>query len=181
MLHSPARFGLLVLACSLAGCGRAKEPASPESVQPGSMPMSPAPGYAAPPPPPAPEAPASTAAEREEAPTFHTLEQAEAALEQAQAELASVWPELGTGKSKAGPAAQAPARRSADEGKAESSAGANADASRCETACRAFSSLERAAGAVCRLAGDGTDRCTRARQLVASNQKRVSHCGCARP
>lgn len=50
---------------------------------------------------------------------------------------------------------------------------------RCPNACKAFASLERAADAVCRLAGETDNRCTRAKQLVKENKTRVSVCQCA--
>jgi hypothetical protein len=49
---------------------------------------------------------------------------------------------------------------------------------RCERACKAFSSLRRAADGVCRLAGDGDARCVRARGIVKDNEARVATCKC---
>jgi len=50
---------------------------------------------------------------------------------------------------------------------------------RCEQACKAFASLKRAADAVCRLAGDSHERCTRARSVVKKNEGRVQPCSCS--
>lgn len=48
----------------------------------------------------------------------------------------------------------------------------------CASLCRAFSSLQRAQVALCRLAGEGDPRCTEARRIVEDNAKRVARCGC---
>ncbi len=50
--------------------------------------------------------------------------------------------------------------------------------SKCERACRAFSSLERAADGICRIAGDDDARCGKARGVVNEHRPRVSACGC---
>jgi hypothetical protein len=52
------------------------------------------------------------------------------------------------------------------------------DSTGCLEVCKAFSSLERAADAICRLAGDDTRRCKKAREVVAENEPRISACGC---
>jgi len=49
----------------------------------------------------------------------------------------------------------------------------------CEDACRAFSSLTRAANAVCRLDGSSGAHCTRAKHVLADAQQRVASCSCA--
>jgi len=78
------------------------------------------------------------------------------------------------------PAAQArptsPPRTEAEapEDRAEKKA---ASETSCQLACRAFSSLERAADSVCRLAGPSDGRCTRAREIVTANTPRVASCG----
>ncbi|HEY3234234.1 MAG TPA: hypothetical protein VGJ84_05935, partial [Polyangiaceae bacterium] len=74
-------------------------------------------------------------------------------------------------------AAPAPARqRAAEEEGAPAESRRAADP--CETACQAFSSLERAGRAVCRLGGDASERCHKARKMVEDGRKRVSSCGC---
>jgi hypothetical protein len=51
--------------------------------------------------------------------------------------------------------------------------------SACGQTCRAFSSLRRAADAVCRLAPpEEQSRCTRAKGTVAEAERRVAGCGC---
>ena len=101
-----------------------------------------------------------------EPPPPDTLEQAEAELERARAEL-----ELATGSP---PAADRAARKS---GGAPAKAAKPATAS-CNNLCRSFSSLKRAASAVCRLAGDPSARCSRAKTLVDENERRIASCRC---
>jgi hypothetical protein len=48
----------------------------------------------------------------------------------------------------------------------------------CDTACRAFSSMTRAADAICRMTSDRDERCTSARKRVRSSAARIAHCGC---
>ncbi|MBI3200507.1 MAG: hypothetical protein HYZ29_03120 [Myxococcales bacterium] len=86
-----------------------------------------------------------------------SLPEAEKALDQAAADLN----ELVGGKAPAGGAA----RLSAGD-------------ARCPEACKAMSSLRRAAAAVCRLAGDATERCTRAKGIVKDAEARVAACKC---
>jgi len=184
--HAFAVTGLL----ALAACSRTAEPAtSAPAAAPEAAPS------AAPPPPaaeaaaPAPAAPSSLdldSAEEQRDEGFakpadrDELGQAVAELERARTELegafakASEKPKARPSTSASGEAAsrgddleQAPAR--ADKKSAESS---------CGTACRAFSSLGRAAGAVCRLAGEKDARCTHAHQVVADAEKRVAVCSC---
>lgn len=50
---------------------------------------------------------------------------------------------------------------------------------RCPDACKAFSSLKRAADAVCRLTSETDPRCTRAKDVVKESQARVDACKCA--
>jgi hypothetical protein len=189
MAQSSARFALFALVFYAAGCGRAKEAAPPESPQPGTPPpsvdseryASPPPAQAPAPPPAAESGPPTTMGAPEpkksqSAP--ETLAEAEAALTQARAELDSAWAELGRGGASA--PARAPAGRAADERETRASAGASKSESRCGNACRAFASLERAAGAVCRLAGDATERCARARKIREQSELRVTTCGCSR-
>ncbi len=88
--------------------------------------------------------------------SFTTVAEAEAALAQAKTELDTLL----------APAGKAVALSSGD--------------ARCDKACKAFSSLRRAANGVCRLAGDDTPRCDKARGTVSDNEKRVATCGCAK-
>lgn len=50
---------------------------------------------------------------------------------------------------------------------------------RCVRACGAFSSLERAAAGVCRLAGDSDPRCAKARSRVHHHKSKVAACSCS--
>jgi len=184
-------FALTALAF-VAACGRGLETApsapSTETAPAGSRAPTPPPAEAAPPAPAA--APFDTENEkgderREEAlqapAKRDELGEAVAELERARTELDSAL-------------APRAARPSATAGSG-ASRGADADASRapaapapkaekkssessCSTACRAFTSLGRAASAVCRLAGDKDARCTHAHDVLADAQKRVTVCGC---
>lgn len=51
----------------------------------------------------------------------------------------------------------------------------------CRAACQAFASLERAVEAICRLAGDPSERCERARRVRDEKSAQVAACECARP
>jgi hypothetical protein len=52
------------------------------------------------------------------------------------------------------------------------------ETSTCETPCRAIASMRRAVSTICRLAGEEDARCTNAREVLKSNEKRVASCGC---
>ena len=197
-MHSTASRILLGSVCViLSACGRAPEAAQPASTE-ADAPAESAPGaYASPPPPagqalPASPAPAeelapkkgaeSNDALRDDASELDTLEEAEAALARARAELETAWVGQSRARgegSRAPAAAPAPARRAAD--KEEKAASGAKPQPPCVHACRAFASLERAAAAVCRLAGDGNERCSRARQVVADSRARITVCSCPSP
>ncbi len=72
---------------------------------------------------------------------------------------------------------RAEARSSADDAAPASAPAKEQDV--CESACKAFSSLERASAAVCRLDSAGGPRCLRARQIREDASRRVASCGCA--
>lgn len=92
------------------------------------------------------------------------------------------------GARKEAPAAPAPAQ--ADRGgdavakdknkKAEAGNDDEAELSEspCAVACRALTSMKRAADAVCRLAGEGDARCADARKRVSESATRVASCAC---
>jgi type IV secretory pathway VirB10-like protein len=173
----------------VAACGKEVAPQAPRSES--------TPASAAPPPPPA-EAPAAVAP----APT--SLDEAEAQdkpREEALSapakrdELGEAVAELERARTELEGALSPRASRPAATAGAGASRGADADASRapaapapkaekkgsessCSTACRAFTSLDRAASAVCRLAGEKDARCTHAHDVLADAQKRVTVCGC---
>jgi hypothetical protein len=125
-------------------------------------------------------APKSKAA-RDEA-EFSTLEAAERALNQAKADLdrlalAEPSPVIGPNAA----ADRAAEKKESKPGRASSAAGAAAAPKAnalCEEACRAFSSLSRAASAVCRLDGSKGTHCSHAKQVLADAQQRVASCSC---
>lgn len=73
-----------------------------------------------------------------------------------------------------GPAPQKAAPRAQEKGK-DDEEGAPTP---CQTACRAFASMQRAAESVCRLAGESDARCDGAKKRVENAKARVAHCGC---
>ena len=105
---------------------------------------------------------------------------AQAELERARTELNDALSSGPPRRAKPSSPASAPAaasRGAADEAPAAKAEKKSAESS-CPTACRAFSSLKRAATAVCRLAGEKDDRCSHAHGVVADAEKRVTVCGC---
>lgn len=105
---------------------------------------------------------------------FKTLAEAERALNQAKSDLdrlalAQPTPSAARGKGEA---------EKKDSARAEGAA-SSAPSGLCENACKAFSSLSRAAGAVCRLDGSGGSHCTRAKRVLADSQQRVQSCACS--
>jgi hypothetical protein len=113
---------------------------------------------------------------------FSSLEQAERALNQAKADLdrlalAEPAPAIGRNSS----ADRAAEKKDGKPARAPSAAGAAAPAKAngvCEEACRAFSSLSRAASAVCRLDGASGTHCSHAKHVLADAQQRVASCSC---
>ena len=135
------------------------------------------------------------AAEEDGAGEPTTLADAEALLEKARTDLNRLALNEPVAPAAAGAAAPpsvqmapAPSPAPRDEARrAEKSASADAappapakEASSCETACKAFSSLTRASDAVCRLDTEGGKRCDRARQIREDASHRVASCGCAK-
>jgi hypothetical protein len=194
--------GLVVLlgaaALGLGACGHGKEaapatsaPAPPPPAEPAaeSESLTPPPAAA---PAPAQEAPSSTRVEEQQRASegnfaepprkkefgADDLRTAEADFERARNELDSA---LTARRARPAATAGAPgAGRAADKDDAAAAPKAEKKASEpgCATACRAFSSLGRAASAVCRIAGEKDARCTRAHGVVADAEKRVAACGC---
>jgi hypothetical protein len=160
----------------VVACGRAQDAAAPQ-----------APASEA-----APSSVAGSAAVPESEP--QTLAEAEALLDKARADLDRLaLNEAGSPlEATAGAAAPAPApppspaATRAEEKRADKAAADQAEApppkkeaSACETACKAFSSLERASNAVCRLDTEGSGkRCERAKQIREDAARRVSSCSC---
>lgn len=124
-----------------------------------------------------------------------TLAEAEALLERARGDferLALNEPAIPPPASAVGGVAPAPApapaapkaapraeTRAADKTETEAAPANSNQASTCETACKAFSSLSRASDAVCRLDATSGKRCERARQIQQDASRRVASCGCA--
>jgi hypothetical protein len=111
-------------------------------------------------------------------PEFPNLEAAERALDQAKTDLDRV------ALAQPSPAFRRDApteKRESEPGRARNAAGAATRSNTtpvCEEACRAFSSLTRAANAVCRLDGRTGTHCSRAKQVQADAQQRVASCSC---
>ncbi len=125
-------------------------------------------------------APATSLAPEEPAP--QTLAEAEASLEKARAELERLALDepsrAATGAATPAPAPAAESRR-AEEGADGRASTAKAD-TQCDAACRAYSSLNRASDAVCRLDAEGGKRCERARQIRDNASQRVASCACVK-
>ena len=162
------RLSLILLVGAQACAKRADEAAPSETAasqapMPGAAPME-SPAAEAPPPPPAPAAtPDSLEKKTEEkgglaAPEreYTNLAEAQKAFDESSQELDKLLGKLG---------AQGATPLAGGDG-------------RCPQACKAFASLERAGDAICRLAGDTNQRCTKAREVVKQNKARVSACGC---
>jgi hypothetical protein len=159
----------------LVACGRAPDAAAPQAPV----------GEAA------PSSVAGSAAEPEPEP--QTLAEAEALLDKARADLdrLALYAPGSPSEAAAETAAPAPApppspaATRAEEKRADKAADqaeappAKKEANSCETACKAFSSLERASDAVCRLDTEGGGkRCERAKQIREDAARRVSSCSC---
>lgn len=111
---------------------------------------------------------------------FSTLEAAEQALNQAKADLdrlALAEPAKELGRS-AGSSGSATEKKDRAAQPPKASAAAETAPNLCENACRAFSSLSRAASAVCRLDGKGGSHCAHAKRVLADSQLRVASCSC---
>lgn len=172
------RFGWLTVLVIAWGCAKAERAAEPapggQASPPPATPVAPAPPAAQTPATPSEDQPSTATSRRPQSATdedkrdgmekealrgVQTVDQAEAALKQAQTDLDSLL----------GPAAR---------GRKGGATALSAGDSRCPNACKAFGSLRRAADAVCRLAGDSDTRCARARTIVKDNESKLSACKC---
>ena len=182
-------MGWLLSACATQRSAEPAAPASAEDRAAGSSataaePASPV--QAAPPAAPAPQGldrPESDEATRDD--EFPDLEAAERALNQAKSDLdrlalAGPLPAVGRAGSADGSSASKAEKKDAKRPAPSAARAAEASSAPnvCENACRAFASLSRAAGAVCRLDGDNGAHCTHAKRVVADCQLRVSSCAC---
>ncbi len=53
-----------------------------------------------------------------------------------------------------------------------------ADENRCSSPCRALASMRRAVTVLCRMTGDGDNRCLDAKRTLAESEGRISPCSC---
>lgn len=182
-------LGWLGMAVWFLGCAqRAPEPSAPAATAAPTSPTelqrkradTPELPVAAPAPPAGPRGLDQAKADDED---LSTLEAAERALNQAKADLdrlALAEPAPAVGRN-AELDRSAEKKASKPAARAPSAAGAGAapkSNSLCEDACRAFSSLTRAANAVCRLDGNTGNHCGHAKQVLANAQQRVASCSC---
>ena len=114
-----------------------------------------------------------------EPPRSHaTIADAEADLARAEALLPASPGAGSSGQRSADAPSEAPERDTKKLSDKEAGGG-EAAPTPCQTACRALSSMQRAAESVCRLAGDGDERCVGAKKRVENAKVRVAHCGCS--
>jgi hypothetical protein len=189
MTSQTARILAFLLLAVPLGCAakQEREPSAPSESAPAGSPE-----FATPPPPVAPEPAAAEESERDSSlqedrrAERDDLATAQAELEAARRELEiALEPVAASRPSATGgaapPAAAAPSRSRPADGADEapkSKAEKKSGESSCQTACRAFQSLGRAAGSICRLAGDKDERCGHARGVVTQAERRVTACGC---
>jgi hypothetical protein len=160
MSNARAAHGFFALAVVLVACGGAPEAAkSPPAASPAT-----APG-------------ASRDEERadksEAAAAPRTIAEAQDQIARARAALDSGAPGSSSGEtSSSRPSTTSPSppepRRPAD-----------APADPCLSSCRALDSMRRAVEALCRMTGDGDDRCVDAKKTLSDSTSRLSTCRCA--
>lgn len=133
--------------------------------------------------------PMGAAKSADSAPEPATIEEAQAQLDQARAELEGRAPksESSLAPSTAGappasvpspsPPAPPPPTTTATGGVAQGAESPGAG-SECVTRCRALASMRRAVAAICRMAGDDDSRCTDAKRVLQESEARVASCGC---
>lgn len=137
-----APLALVALACSACG-GAAQEPHAPATATPA-----------------APAGPDPT-----------TIEEAQARIDRASAELGGAPP----GATPSTPATDAPPEPAhAQPPHAERTD----DASACATACRALESMRRSVRVLCELAGDTDERCAKAKDTLTQSEARVAQRSC---
>lgn len=178
----------LLLGC-LPSCAAKQERGEPSA----PAESAPAGSFAEPPPPAAPSPEPATAAEGEKDALEESrsmtddLASAQAELDAAKRELDLALEPVAARKPSAtggaAPPAATPSRARPTDGAAadeapKSKAEKKGGETSCQTACRAFQSLGRAAGSICRLTGDEDDRCTHARGVVSQAERRVTACAC---
>lgn len=125
------------------------------------------------------KAPSQERAHTAEAPEPRSVEEAQEQIARARADLEA---------RSSSPAAQATGTESqkaaSDRHQYSPSAGASAReehggiADACGTPCRALASMRRAVEALCRMTGDGDNRCVDAKRTLSESSARVSSCKC---
>jgi hypothetical protein len=173
--------GLSLLACAAREAPPpAAAPEKPEEAEPAPPP---APGFASPP----PGAEQESAPRNLEARDEDSLATAEAEFEQARVELYAALAPTRSDQPAAGAAPKAARPTKPSDSASGAAEAPKGDAEKksseggCATACRAFASLGRAAEAVCRLAGEKDERCTRAKGIVSDAERKVASCACRSP
>ncbi|MEO6602364.1 MAG: hypothetical protein ABIQ16_20955 [Polyangiaceae bacterium] len=183
-------YGLGVV-CFGACAQRAPEATAPSATSgatnyasPPATEVAPVAAPASPRPAPAPQGLADESGKRKSAELddeFATLEAAERAFNQAKSDLdrlAIAEPSPTAGRS--APSDGAAEKKDSSSAKAPKSVAtaSSAPSELCDNACRAFSSMSRAASAVCRLDGSSGAHCAYAKRVLADSRLRVASCSC---
>jgi len=183
----------LVLVCLTLGlaCGSRQAERAPAAPSAEPAPESGMPGAATPPPAPAPlegESESKSEVSADSGKDDDALSRAQTDLERAQGELElALGPSPQTQSAPTGASAGAPAPAAAEPKRSRANEAPRDEAAKpdkkaaetsCQTACRAFQSLGRAASSICRLTGAEDGRCSHAKSVVTQAERRVSSCGC---
>lgn len=105
-----------------------------------------------------------------------TIEEAQAQLDRAKAQLAAAGAPTGPAAASATGTSTSTAPTEAPQA---GGAGGAAPASPCVTACQAIASMHRAVDAICRMAGQDDARCSDAKKTLGDSQAKVASCGCS--
>jgi hypothetical protein len=158
MRRTIAYFGLLALWLPACGAAGSAPPASPADSQPSSL-------------------------RGEE--SYATVDEAEQGLRRAQAELTAAFGAAPATGDAAGASPSPPPAEPPSPGPARPPAAPPAgpaaqaqEAAPCATACRAFTSMTKAADTICRLAGQTDDRCTKAQKSLEEARSSLRTCVC---
>ncbi|HEX3343754.1 MAG TPA: hypothetical protein VHS09_04235 [Polyangiaceae bacterium] len=124
---------------------------------------------------------AAPAAKEEREPA--TIEEAQAQLERARAEVSGETTRGPSAPGAAGATVEAEGATTTSEPKASGAGAPSRDAagSRCGNACGAVGSMRRAVDAICRMAGETDARCAGARRTLKDSEAKVADCGCPAP
>lgn len=124
----------------------------------------------------APAAPSSTSGAGDEA--YASVDAAEQGLRRAEADLRSAIGGPSAGDVAGAPPRSAPAPAAEPAGPPPAREAQAEEAAPCATACRAFTSMTKAAETICRLAGAGDDRCAKAQRTVDDARSSLRTCVC---